>query len=138
LQRGYVEALGSLGSPDPFTDSWAAEGGVPSEVALPEPTEEGQRSRRGVFRESYRLALDRLRPAIREFGVAAAERGVVGHPEDVFFVPFDLLSSLDGDARPAWVDGAVLRNRAEYFQIVQAAEAAEERAWAASPLTPMP
>ena len=138
--RGSDEAnvLTRLGPLDPYVSSWALEDGVLSEVTRPTSPPGRSRSHRGVFRETWRASLDVLRPSILALGERAAANGVLERPDDVFFLPDELLDSLEGEERPGWVDHAVLRNRGEYFQLLRSADPAEARAWARAPLTPLP
>lgn len=95
-------------------------------------------SLRGRFRESWRAAASALHPLLCELGADACRRGVVGHPEDPFFLPFQLLDELRSERPPEWLPGAVLANRAEYFGILRGAEDETRAAWERSPLEPLP
>lgn len=125
-----------LGRLDPLLPSWRDE--APSiDRAVVEPGAP-HRDRRGVFRETYREALDRLRPTLRALGDLARDEGIVDHADDLFFLPMELLGDLTLAARPAWLDGAVLRNRAEYFGLEREADEELRARWAAAPLHPLP
>jgi hypothetical protein len=133
--RGRRARLEQLGSPDPFTTSWAEKQPDLDRSAIASP---GRRDGgRGRFREVYRHVLDGLRPVLVALGGGAHEQGVVGHPDDLFFLPFELLGDLTGEEKPPWLDAALLRNRAEYFGLLRQAEPAAVSAWAAAPLHPL-
>ena len=134
-RQGQQAAATALGAPDPFAPSWAElapalDLSLVSDVAVVD----GGRAR---FRESYRQLLDRLRPTLRALGRAALERGVIDHRDDLFFLPCELLGDLTADEQPRWLPAAVLRNRAEYFGLVNAAEATTVASWAVAPLRPL-
>lgn len=133
-RAGERARLDRLGDADPFVASWAAS--VPQMAAPSTPPTRA--AGRGRFRELYRQALDGWRLTLLALAARAHGQGVVEHPEDLFFLPFELLGELTVDHRPGWLDVAVLRNRAEYFGLVGAASTAERAAWAAAPLRPLP
>ena len=133
--RGRKPELEQLGAPDPFAASWAE---TQPDVERPVRAARGRRDGgRGRFREIYRRALSGLRPVLIALGDGACERGVVGHPDDLFFLPFELLGDFTGEEKQPWLDAAVLRNRAEYFGLVRQADPATASAWAAAPLHPL-
>lgn len=133
---GRNAKLEYLGPPDPLVASWAAEQPDIERSAIGSP---GRRQGgRGRFREIYRRTLDGLRPVLAALGGGAHERLVVGHPDDLFFLPFELLGELTGNEKPPWLDAALLRNRAEYFGLLREAEPATLNAWNAAPLRLLP
>jgi len=131
--RGHDAPLTGLGPPDAFRRSWAE-----SPVAVDRPaTPLGADGGRGRFREVYRQTLDHLRPHLGMISDSALGRGVTGHRDDIFFLPFELLGDLTREDKPQWLDGAVLSNRAEYFGLVHGADEATLATWQASPLNPL-
>ncbi|MCZ6726956.1 MAG: hypothetical protein O7A98_06315 [Acidobacteria bacterium] len=133
---GRRTRLERLGPPDPFTPSWLAEVPAIDREGLSHPAKRD--AGRGRFREVYREVLDGLRSTLTAMGEAAHADGVIDQREDLFFLPFELLGDLAGSDKPPWLDAAVLRNRAEYFGLVRAADGPTEAAWSASPLNLMP
>lgn len=125
--------LDRLGAPDPFVASWAED---EPEVARP-GCAIARDGGRGRFRETYRQALEAWRPTLRAVGEAALANGVVDHRDDLFFLPFELLDDLTTDTQPAWLPAAVLRNRGEYFGLVQSADEATRARWAAAAVEPL-
>ena len=93
---------------------------------------------RGRFREGWRTAANELHPVLHDLGAAAHRRGVVGHPEDPFFLPLQVLDDLQADRAPDWLAASVLANRAEYFGLVRGAGDDVRHAWDLSPLAPLP
>ncbi|MDH3523618.1 MAG: hypothetical protein OES32_08520 [Acidobacteriota bacterium] len=136
---GRRARLECLGAPDPFTASWAVEEPGVLEPAAPATPRGAKRSAggRGRFRELYRGVLDGLRPTLIGLGGGACGQGVLGHPDDLFFLPFELLGDLTGEDKPGWVEAAVARNRGEYFGLLREAPPATRAAWAAAPLRPL-
>ncbi len=132
---GRGAKLECLGSADAFARSWVA--GAPAIERTAIGSAARREGGRGRFREVYRQILDGLRPTLVALGGAAHGRGVVGDPDDLFFLPFELLGDLTGDEKPPWLDAAVLRNRAEYFGLVRSADPSTQAAWAAAPLHPL-
>jgi hypothetical protein len=131
---GRPARLERLGSADPFTASWAA-----GEPPVERPAAAAIRAAgRGRFREIYRQALDGWRPTLAALAAQALLRGVLDRPDDLYFLPFELLGDLTVEERPAWLAASVLRNRAEYFGLVQSASPAERAAWEAAPVRPLP
>lgn len=140
---GRPADLTRLGVPDPYHAAWSVEppvwyrgaGTAPAAGVFPAlPVD----PLRGRFRESWRAAASELHPVLHELGAAARRRGVVGHPEDPFFLPLQVLGDLAGEGRPDWIAAAVLSNRAEYFALLRDAEDGARRAWDLSPLAPLP
>ncbi len=127
--------LECLGSPDPLAASWAGEQQEVERSTLDSASR--RQGGRGRFREVYRRSLDGLHPVLAALGRGAHERGVAGHPDDLFFLPFELLGDLTGEEKPPWLDAAVLRNRAEYFGLLRIADPATRAAWDRSPLSPL-
>jgi hypothetical protein len=142
IHQGRASDLGALGALDPFHPSWK-EAAVPNddlrrraELARgtrPLPARSG---RRGAFREAYRWVLSEVRPLLCELGAAARDQGVVDHPDDVFFVPFDLGAELAAAHRPSWLAAAVATNRREHDALRREPEHADE-IFAAAPLAPL-
>ena len=132
---GRKTRLELLGPPDPYFPSWADEPVViERSVAAPNCRREGGRGR---FRETYRQALDRLRPGLLALGDAALANGVVDHQDDLFFLPFELLDDLTVATKPEWLSAAVLRNRGEYFGLRQGADDTTRAAWDRAPVAPL-
>ncbi len=132
---GRQTRLDRLGPPDPYRESWVD--GAPTTAAeRNDDPGSGHRDGRGRFAEAYRAVLDRLRPTLLALGRSSHADGVAGHRDDVFFLPSDLMGDLTLPSKPGWLDGAVLRNRAEYFGLVEAADETTLRAWELAPLHP--
>ncbi len=107
---------------------------------------------RGRFRETCRAALAQLAPSFGALAAAAAARGLLDAADDAFFIPFDLIGDLAGERRLAWMEAAVVTNRAEHAALRQAAEpldlltalqettpdAGERAEWDLAPLLPLP
>src|SRR5690349_5360919 len=55
-----------------------------------------------------------LHDALPIFARSAADRGFLSDPEDAFFLPLDTAEDLAAAHKPAWIEGAVRTNRAEY------------------------
>jgi hypothetical protein len=128
--------LDRLGSPDPFTPSWAVEQPSIDEALVPRGV--ARDGGRGRFRELYRQTLDGLRPTLAAIADAARDNGISDHLDDLYFLPFELLGDMTRDDRPPWLAASLLRNRAEYFGLAQGADPATVAAWTAAPLHPLP
>jgi len=115
--------LDCLGPADLFASSWSLDH-VCRDLALDRTAEEPIAKRdnsRGLFRETYREMLSQLRVAYLALADTAHERGVLDHPDDAFFIPFDLASDLAGPERPGWLEEAVESNRREHQSYLAAA-----------------
>jgi hypothetical protein len=131
---GREACLERLGSPDPFTGSWAT---AAPEIARPDWTAH-RAPGRGRFREMYRQALDGFRPTLTALADRALRHKVLNHPDDLFFLPFELLGDLTLAEQPAWLPAAILRNRAEYFGLARGGAPEERADWDRAPLRPLP
>ena len=131
---GKPARLECLGPPDPYLRSWAEE---PAEIAPQDCASYGRDGGRGRFRELYRQMLDGVRPTLRAIGDVALADGVVDHQDDLFFLPFELLDDLTTGIKPPWLPSAVLRNRAEYFGLREAADDGMRASWDAAPIAPL-
>lgn len=108
--------LDCLGPVDLYAPSWAldrASRDLGRDMLAEEPLP-GRDHTRGLFRETYREMLSQLRSAYLVLADTAAERGLLDHPDDAFFIPFDLAVDLSATERPAWLDEAVESNRREH------------------------
>lgn len=112
-------ALSRLGLPDPKVGSWhhqlpdearAQPDGV-SAQALSDATPDRHR---GTFRELYRESLDRLRVPLFRLADDAARGKLIASPEDIFFIPLDLLSDLVKADKPTWLRESIENNRQEW------------------------
>jgi len=116
---GSKPRLSFLGSPDLVTGSWAvydapAVPGRNGPDASSEDTDARPHPMRGRFREHYRRCLDSLRLHYLPLADRATNRGLLENREDAFFLPLDLVSDLESDSRPSWLEPAVAANRLEY------------------------
>ncbi len=146
--------LSLFGRPDPLEPSWvkAPERAEEARQALAGQPLPGYDRYRGRFREAWRAALDRLAPIYDLYARKAAGRGVIDSPEDAFFLPFDLAGDLTAATRPAWLEGAIRNNRAEYDSLRPALEPLDSMTekqemaavggdrpeWTWTPLLPLP
>jgi hypothetical protein len=115
--------LDCLGPADLFASSWSLDHAC-RELARDRTVEEPVARRdnsRGLFREAYREMLSQLRVAYLALADTAHERGVLDHPDDAFFIPFDLASDLSGPQRPQWLEEAVESNRREHQSYLETA-----------------
>ncbi|HEV2855574.1 MAG TPA: hypothetical protein VHC97_22475 [Thermoanaerobaculia bacterium] len=146
--------LRRFGLPDPLAPCWEEN---PDLVAAarqalePHPVP-GHDRYRGRFREAWRAALNQLTPIYRALARSAAERGLLADPDDAFYIPLDTAEDLAAAHKPAWIDGAVRNNRAEYESLRKAAEpldlmsekqemtpcGGERPEWGWAPLLPLP
>jgi len=146
--------LARFGAPDLRAPSWAER---PDLAAAARRALEGWPlppvdPLRGRFRETYRAALTLLAPLARALAEGAVARGLLDAPDDAYFLPFDLLGDLAGGRRLAWMEAAVVANRAEHESLRKAAEpleilaigqettpdAGERAEWDLAPLLPLP
>jgi hypothetical protein len=146
--------LRRFGLPDPIAPCWAealdlCEGARHALAPHPLP---GHDRFRGRFREAWRAALTHLAPTYRALARSAADRGFLADPDDAFFIPLDTAEDLASSHKPAWLEGAVRTNRAEYDSLKKAAEpldvlsekqemssvTGERPEWAWGPLLPLP
>jgi hypothetical protein len=154
LRKGRHGDLGRFGLPDPLAPSWREEPGAAEEACralalqpLPE-----RDSLRGRFREVYRLLLSALAPLLAELGRRGVASGSLATAEDLFFLPWETGEELAGERHLAWVEGAVVNNRAEHSSLARAAEPLDEMSsqqemttlqgdrpeWRWAPLLPLP
>jgi hypothetical protein len=146
--------LRRFGLPDLLAPSWAEEPGLARDAchALEPHPLPGHDRYRGRFREAWRAALCQLAPLYRALARDAAGRGLLADPDDAFFLPLDTAEDLTAAHKPAWIEGAVRSNRAEYDSLRKAAEpldmmtekqemgvaGGERPEWGWSPLLPLP
>ncbi|HEX4966772.1 MAG TPA: hypothetical protein VF173_38535, partial [Thermoanaerobaculia bacterium] len=104
--------------------SWAEEPGIVQAArhALEPHPLPGHDRYRGRFREAWRAALSHLAPVYLALARDAARRGHLADPADAFFLPLDTAEDLTAARKPAWIEGAVRGNRAEYDSLRKAAE----------------
>jgi hypothetical protein len=126
LCRGGRVPLGRFGPPDPLRPSWArAPERVPRALeaiaGAPLPPRD---SRRGRFREVWRLGLDRLGAIYFDLARSAVERGALSTLEGAFFLPFAVAEDLAG-ATGGWLAAAAERNRREHAAALIAPEPPE-------------
>lgn len=146
--------LRRFGLPDPMTPCWSEQPELADAArhALEPHPLPGHDRYRGRFREAWRAALAELTPLYRALARSAAERGHLANPDDAFFLPLDTAEDLAAAHKPAWIDGAVRNNRAEYESLRKAAEpldlmsekqemtpcGGERPEWGWTPLLPLP
>jgi hypothetical protein len=146
--------LRRFGLPDPLAPCWAEEPNLAfaARHALQPYPLPGHDRYRGRFREAWRAALGQVAPLYRALARSAADRGFLADPEDAFFLPLDAAEDLTASHKPAWIEGAVRSNRAEYESLRKAAEpldlmsekqemaptGGERPEWAWGPLLPLP
>ena len=146
--------LRRFGLPDLLAPSWAEEPDLAwaARQALDPHPLPGHDRYRGRFREAWRAALCQLAPLYRALARDAARRGLLADPDDAFFLPLDTAEDLTAVHKPAWIEGAVRSNRAEYDSLRKAAEpldmmtekqemgagGRERPEWGWGPLLPLP
>jgi hypothetical protein len=77
-------------------------------------------------------------PTLTALADRALRHKVLNHPDDLFFLPFELLGDLTLAEQPAWLPAAILRNRAEYFGLARGGAPEERADWDRAPLRPLP
>jgi hypothetical protein len=124
LRCGRPVDLRSFGPPDLLAPSWAEEPerAEAARYALARHPLPGHDRYRGRFREAYRASLVHLAPLWHAYARQAADRGLIGAPDDACFLSLDEATRLAAPEATADLKEIIRENREEHESLRSAGE----------------